>query len=79
MDTTNKLDNQAKTPRWKTLILLCLAVYPTINLVGLLFSPLVSGWPIWLATLLTLPITMVIVSYAILPLLTRLLARWLNS
>lgn len=70
-------ENRA-VPRWKTLILLCLAVYPTLNIVGLLLGPLLQGWPMWLASLVTLPITMLIVSYLLLPWLTRLLAHWLN-
>lgn len=78
-----KRDNQAhengKTPRWKTLILLCLAVYPTLNIVGLVLGPLLQGWPMWLASLVTLPITMLIVSYGLLPWLTRFFARWVNS
>lgn len=79
METSNRIKDKPTPPRWKALVLLCLAVYPTLNLVGLLCRPLIHAWPVWLASLVTLPITMLIVSYLILPWLTRLLARWLNG
>lgn len=78
MDAANQPKGDKQPPRWKTLILLCLAVYPTLNLVGLLCRPLLGEWPIWLASIVTLPITMLIVSYLILPLLMHLFAPWLS-
>lgn len=73
------MDRNKKDRSWKTLILLCLAVYPTLNIVGLVFSPLVGGWQMWQATLVTLPVTMVIVNYFVLPFFMRLFARWLSD
>jgi len=79
MKKSDQADENGAVPRWKTLILLCLAVYPTLNIVGLLFAPLLQGWPVWLASMVTLPITMLVVSYFILPWLTHLFRRWLKG
>jgi antibiotic biosynthesis monooxygenase (ABM) superfamily enzyme len=66
-------------PRWKMLLVLCVAIYPVSSLVGLLVGPLLAGLPVALITLVSLPLSMAIVSYGVLPWLTPLLAGWLYA
>jgi hypothetical protein len=67
----------APPPRWKMVVVTCLALYPLANLLGPLWEPLLAGLSPWLATFLTIPATMLLMTYAVMPLLTRLCAGWL--
>jgi hypothetical protein len=58
-------------------VVTCLALYPLANLLGPLWEPLLAGLSPWLATFLTIPATMLLMTYAVMPLLTRLCAGWL--
>jgi uncharacterized protein len=66
-------------PRWKMVVVTCLALYPLANLLGFLWGPLLVGRSPWLATLLTIPITMLLMTYVVMPLATRLCAAWLYA
>jgi hypothetical protein len=67
----------APPPRWKMVVVTCLALYPLANLLGLLWGPLLAGHAPWLATLLTIPATMVLMTYVVMPLATHLCGGWL--
>lgn len=64
-------------PRWKMVIVTCVAFYPVVNIMRLLFFPLTGGMSPWLGTLLTMPFSISLMTYLIMPLTTRLFSRWL--
>lgn len=64
-------------PRWKMVVVTALALYPVVNLLTLIVGPLLAGRSPWLASLITIPIALVLMTYAVMPLATRLCARWL--
>ncbi len=63
-------------PRWKMAAVTALAMYPLINGLGLLWQPLFEGISPWLSTLFTLPFTVLLMTYLVMPWLTCLFARW---
>ena len=64
-------------PRYKMVLVTLLAVYPLISLVQLALVPLLGGWPLALRTLATSALLVCLMTYAAMPLATRLFARWL--
>jgi hypothetical protein len=64
-------------PRWKMALVTCLAIYPLVNLMRLALTPITGGLSPWLSTALTLPISISLMTWAIMPLMTRLFASWL--
>lgn len=72
------LPGTGATPRWKSLLVLCCAIYPLSNLIGLAFHPLIKSSSPWVSSLIVVPITLVVVTYLVLPWATRLLAPWLQ-
>lgn len=68
----------APPPRWKTAVVIALALYPISVLVGWVLGPLMQDWSIWLRSLVT---TLVVVPYMAwlgVPTLTRWLRGWLR-
>ncbi|WP_084050962.1 antibiotic biosynthesis monooxygenase [Deinococcus hopiensis] len=64
-------------PLWKNVVVGVVGVYPLILIFNLLFAPFTKGWPWWLAILsTTIPATLFL-NWPVLPLLSRLLRRWL--
>jgi uncharacterized protein len=64
-------------PRYKMALVTWLAVFPAITLVLLALTPVVSGWPLPLRTLLLTVILVPALTWVVMPRLTRLLRRWL--
>ncbi|TVQ25718.1 MAG: antibiotic biosynthesis monooxygenase [Leptolyngbya sp. DLM2.Bin15] len=62
---------------YKQVILGVIAVYPLILLSNLVFSPLVGDWPLWAALLLTVPVISALLTYPVMPWLTKLFSPWL--
>jgi antibiotic biosynthesis monooxygenase (ABM) superfamily enzyme len=61
-------------PRWKFVVVVWLAIYPSLTLVLCLFGPTIAGWPI---ALRTLTVTALLVSWMVffmLPVVQRLVA-----
>ena len=54
-----------------------LAIYPLITLAQLTLVPLLEGWPMLLRTLASSAVLVCLMTYAAMPLMTRLFARWL--
>jgi antibiotic biosynthesis monooxygenase (ABM) superfamily enzyme len=54
-----------------------LAVFPAITLVLLALTPVISGWPLPLRTLLLTVILVPALTWVVMPRLTRMLRRWL--
>jgi uncharacterized protein len=64
-------------PRWKMVLVTLLAVYPLIMLVQATLVPLLGGVPVLLRTLLTSALFTCLMTYLVMPTLTRLFERWL--
>lgn len=66
-------------PKWKFAIMVWLAIYPTITLVGFLIGDLIKNWPLPLKTLLMTGILVPLMVFILLPLLRKLLGDWLHK
>ena len=65
-------------PRWKTAIVIIIAIYPVNLLVQWLLAPELSAWPLVLRSLPTSIIVPVYVDYIGGPTVSHLLRRWLQ-
>ena len=54
-----------------------LAIYPTVNLVNISLKPLLGGLSSWLGGLVAIPIIVLLMTYVVMPFMTRVFARWL--
>jgi antibiotic biosynthesis monooxygenase (ABM) superfamily enzyme len=68
---------RAQPPRWRMAAVTLLAIYPLISLVQLTVVPLLDGWPVPLRTAVTSALLVCLMTYAAMPLMTRLFSRWL--
>jgi antibiotic biosynthesis monooxygenase (ABM) superfamily enzyme len=66
-----------RPPRWKMAILTWLGVWATVYVVSHLVTPIVSGWPTWLAVGLVTLIVVLILTWGVMPVLTRVTRPWL--
>ena len=65
-------------PRWRMTVLTVAAVFGITLVFQLLVSPHVTSWPLPLRLLLSAVIVVVLLGYVVMPVLTRLFARWLH-
>lgn len=66
-------------PKYKTAIVVWLAIYPLITLILWAFGPYLAQIPLALRTLLLTVILVPTMVYALIPLWQRLLAKWLKG
>jgi len=64
--------------RYKTAILIWIAIYPSINLVLLLLGDWLSGLHLLLRTLVLTGILVPLMVFVLLPLLSRVFRAWLH-
>lgn len=64
-------------PRWKSALLLLVGLYPTSFLMPWLLTPILGSSPAWLTKLLIMIVTIVLMVWGVMPLLTRLFFGWL--
>lgn len=64
-------------PRWKMALVTVLAIYPTVNLVNIILTPFIGGFSPWLGSLVATPIIIVLMTYLVMPFLTRIFSHWL--
>lgn len=67
----------APPPRWKMAVVSFLALWPLNVLVNAIFAPLIGGWPIPARALVVVGLLVPLMTYIVMPWLTRLLAGWL--
>lgn len=67
----------ALPPRWKMAIVTLLAIYPLILGVQLTLVPLLAEWPVLFRTFMTSAILVCLMTYVVMPLMTRIFLRWL--
>jgi antibiotic biosynthesis monooxygenase (ABM) superfamily enzyme len=63
--------------RYKMLIVTCLAAFPTINAINVVLQPLLQQLPILLRSLATVVTLLTLMTYVIMPRMTKLFAAWL--
>lgn len=64
-------------PKWKMTIVSWLALYPAVTLVFILFGGLLIQVPLLLRTMLVTVVVMLLMSYVLMPRMTRWFAFWL--
>ncbi|PSB16083.1 antibiotic biosynthesis monooxygenase [filamentous cyanobacterium CCP2] len=69
--------NTLPPPKWKTAIVSAIGIYPVISLMPILLRPITSGIPTWLATIVSISIMMPLMTWVVMPQITRLFKRWL--
>jgi uncharacterized protein len=65
-------------PRWKTAVLVWLAIYPSITFLLWLAGPRIAGWPLALRTLALTAVLVPLMVFLLLPAIQRLLGPWLR-
>ncbi|ACK65735.1 Antibiotic biosynthesis monooxygenase [Rippkaea orientalis PCC 8801] len=75
--TLPEVGNTLPPPKWKTAIVSAIGIYPVISVVPMLLKPITGGLPPWLATLVTIAIIMPLMTWVIMPQITRLFQQWL--
>nr|MDQ3037776.1 antibiotic biosynthesis monooxygenase [Myxococcota bacterium] len=76
-DLPSRRASAAPPPRWKMAIVTWIALYPLILGVGALTSPLLDGLPLALETAIASAITVALMAWLAMPLVTRAFARFL--
>jgi antibiotic biosynthesis monooxygenase (ABM) superfamily enzyme len=71
------LGEASPPPRWKMAVLTWLGLYPTVLAVGLLMHPLLARQPFALASVPQTLASVVLMTWVVMPRLTRLVSRWL--
>ncbi|MBK9193487.1 MAG: hypothetical protein KA230_06985 [Flavobacteriales bacterium] len=66
-------------PKWKTAVLVWIAIYPSITILFLLFGEQLEQLPAPLRTLVLTLILMPLLVFVLLPLLHKTFARWLRG
>jgi uncharacterized protein len=69
----------ALPPRWKMAVATLLGVFPTSLFLNLTIGPCVKMWPFLLGNLVFAAAMVAVLTWAVMPLVTRLLHSWLHS
>lgn len=75
--TLPEIPNAAPPPKWKTAIVSAIGIYPVTSLMPNLLRPITGGLPFWLANLVSISIMMPLMTWVIMPQVTRLFKGWL--
>ena len=70
--------SDSSPPRWKQALLTWVGLYPTVLLVAYTVGAAVSGWSIPLRSALTTGLAVPIMTWAVMPFVTKLFRRWLR-
>jgi antibiotic biosynthesis monooxygenase (ABM) superfamily enzyme len=66
-------------PRWKQMVSIFVVFYPLSLVLQLLAAPVLGSVPLWLRVLVTTAIATPLMTYLLLPLVTRALRPWLTA
>jgi len=69
--------NMTPPPKWKTAIVSAIGLYPVTSVLSPLLQPITGGLPGWLATLVSISIMMPLMTWVVMPQVTRLFKGWL--
>jgi hypothetical protein len=64
-------------PRWKQMVVIWLAFFPTSLALTYLFAPFSETWPPWARVLLSTVVATPLMTYLVLPRVTRMFQPWL--
>jgi hypothetical protein len=64
-------------PRWKMWLISLVAIYPLVLAFQVFVVPLTASWPLPLRALTFPLVLLTLMTYVVMPLITRLLRRWL--
>jgi uncharacterized protein len=64
-------------PRYKMLAVTCLGAFPTLNLINILLQPFLRLLPSLLRSLITTVVLLSLMTYVVMPRMTKLFASWL--
>jgi uncharacterized protein len=64
-------------PRYKMLLVTCLAAFPTVNVINSVLQPVLQSLPVLLRSLVTMVLLLTLMTYVIMPRMTKLFAAWL--
>lgn len=74
-----KVETMKPPPRWKMWLVTVAAIYSLILALFSLLSPLIAEWPLPLRALIFPLVLVTLMTYIVMPALTRVLRRWLSS
>jgi hypothetical protein len=79
LETWFSLPNQPlkSPPRYKMALVTWLGVFVTLAVLSRLLSPILSGLPILLNQLITTGLVVLVLTYLVMPRLTKLFKKWL--
>lgn len=66
-------------PRWKQWLVSLIAVYPLVLLFQAFIVPRVADWPLWAKAAMFPLIILTLMTYVVMPIVSRLLRRWLYT
>lgn len=72
-----QVPNATPPPKWKTAIVSAIGLYPVISVLPPLLRPITGHLPGWLATLVSISIMMPLMTWVVMPQVTRLFKGWL--
>jgi len=78
-ETPQQLDAPRVPPRWKMAVATWIAIYPMILGLSVLTGPILGALPIPLRLLATTGLMVPLMTWAVMPLVTRLLRGWLYA
>lgn len=70
---------QARPSPHKMALVVTVVAYGVVMALTLSLGPLISAYPVWLRALLTVTAQVLLMTYVVMPQVTRLLRRWLYS
>jgi len=73
------MENKKQPPKYKTAIMIWIAIYPTINLIFYVFGDVLNTFVLPLRTLILTLILVPLMVYVLLPFAGRILKGWLHS
>ena len=65
-------------PRWKMALATYLGVFPVATILNLTIGPTIRSWPFLVSNAVFNACVVVLLTWAVMPVVTRLLHRWLN-
>jgi len=65
--------------RWKMAVITLSALFPTVYILSKALRPIVMDWPLSLGLLLSLALTTSLMTWIVMPALTRVLGAWLRT
>lgn len=75
--TPSQIAAPARPAPYKQMTITWLAIYPLVTLLIFLLTPLMAGMPLFVRTFVLTVILVLLMTYLVMPRMTRLFARWL--